>query len=133
MITEEISLEKIVDSVPGVVFQFEMCKSGITRFPFVSKGFDNIFEVAADQFKEDASLALSRIHTEDYQSLMYNMFNCYENGTTFSQTFRIVSSVTNKTIWLKVSAIPELHDPKCAVWYGYMSDITQEIEVQTFN
>ncbi|NER15703.1 PAS domain-containing protein [Spongiivirga citrea] len=133
MIDEKISLEKIVEKIPGVVFQFEICNSGITRFPFVSKGFDDIFEVPADNFKENASLALSRIHPEDYQALMYNVFDCYKSGKTFTHTFRVVSSTTKKTIWLKISAIPESYNPNCGIWFGYMSDLTNEIEKYNFS
>ena len=63
------NLRKLLDSVPGVVYQYEIGTDGQDRFAYVSPSCSTIWGVTPEQLYADAALAWQCIHPDDVDAL----------------------------------------------------------------
>ncbi|MGM0603417.1 MAG: diguanylate cyclase domain-containing protein [Bacillota bacterium] len=121
--TKEL-LENLSDQAPGVLYQFRMFSDRSFSFPYASKGIYNIYEVHADEVKEDGSKAFESIHPDDYQDFMQSIYDSYENLTTWESQHRVILSKKGLR-WMEGSSVPEKLDDGSVIWHGNIRDITE--------
>lgn len=109
--------------VPGAIFQFEYLPNGDSRFPFVSKGFMDVFEVSEEGVKMDSANVYQRIHPEDFEKVVKGIENANLTFTQWEDEFRII--LPKKGLrWVRGVARPEPNIVDSILWYGYIYDNT---------
>jgi PAS domain S-box-containing protein len=136
LITETIKLEQtrseafnliknLASQVPGVIYQYRLYPDGRTAFPFSSEGMYDIYELTPEEVKEDASAVLSRLHPDDVDFVMNEIFESAKNQTLFQCKFRVV--LPSKGLrWRQSNASPVLLEDGSTLWHGVITDITDE-------
>lgn len=120
-------LKKLLEQVPGVVYQYRLYPDGHSCFPFASDGMYDIYEHHPHELTEDASLVFKRLHPEDIDRVSNEIFESARNQTIFHSVFKVILP-TKGLRWCKCDARPELLEDGSTLWYGIISDITASVE-----
>lgn len=122
-------LKNLTQQVPGVIYQYRYHPDGRNYFPYASENIWNIYEVKPEEVKHDAAKVLSRIHPDDYDSVIKSITESSENLTVWSQEYRVV--LPEKGIrWIYGRAKPEKLEDNSVLWHGYIWDITEKHEIE---
>jgi len=122
-------LSKLTAQVPGVVYQYRLYPDGHSAFPYSSEGMYDIYEVTPDEVREDASPVFTRIHPDDYDNIVDTIMESARNQTIYHSEFRVI--LPQKGLrWRKCDAKPELLEDGSTLWYGIITDITEQKEVE---
>lgn len=128
-------LTKLVQQVPGAVYQYQLDPEGKSYFPFTSDGIWDIYEVTPDEVKANASLVYSRIHEEDLEKVIASIQHSFDTLSIWTDVYRVV--LPEKGLcWIRGVARPEKLPDGSVLWHGYLADIspmkevTQELESQ---
>ena len=117
-------LTRHVDLVPGSIFQYQIFPNGRTMFPFASKKIWDIFEVNPEEVRQNASLAFSRVHTDDREDMIRFIRKSMTTLQNWDSEFRV--NLPSKGVrWIGGHAKPEKLADGSVIWYGYFSDITE--------
>lgn len=132
-ITEQKNIEhrltKLAEHVPGLVYQFQRLKNGKIIFPYVGPGADKILGFTPEQLQVDGELAFSKVHPEDYPSLLASIDESSRNMQTWKHVFRL--SIDGQHYrWLSGQSSPEQIVDGSTLWHGYIQDVTDEVLLQ---
>lgn len=122
-------LEKISNRLPGMVFQFRLSPDGTPYFPYCSDGVKDVFRLSPEEVKEDASKLFSQIHPEDNEFVMNSIAESAKYLHIDHYPFR-VKFENGEERWLMVNAKPEREEDLSTLWHGFISDITQQKQVE---
>lgn len=126
-------LLKIASRVPGVVYQYRLYPDGTHCFPFASEAIREIFRVAPEEVKADASRPFSLLHPDDYDGLISSIQDSARDLTPWRHEFRMRFD-DGAVTWLFGNASPEREADGAILWHGFITDITErrrsEIELQ---
>lgn len=121
--TKEL-LENLADQAPGVLYQFRMFPDGSYCFPYASKGIYDIYEVEAEEIKEDGRKAFESVHPDDFGDFMKSIYDSFENMTVWHSQHRVILS--DKGVrWMEGSSTPEKLEDGSVLWHGNIRDITE--------
>lgn len=116
-------LIKTTENLPGMVYQYQMFKSGESRFPFSTEKIWDIYEVKPEDVIEDASIVYEKIHPDDYEKVVDTIQHSYENMTTWECDYRVILPSQGEK-WVRGLANPEALEDSI-LWHGYIGDITE--------
>lgn len=138
-ITERIQLEKslqdssdfllhLTEQVPGALYQFVLDKEGEMKFSYLSPGIKSILDIGENDINNmsDIGLAISKIHPQDIAQVLMTSVASAKKLNPWSCQFRVKEVGTEDYKWVMGAAKPELLDSGDVVWYGYLSDITEQ-------
>ena len=83
------SLEKLIQAVPGVVFQFRMTPDGTRSFPYLSVGVRELYECSPEDVYADVSLMTEAVLAEDQEPLWRSVNRTKEEFTPWIHEYRI--------------------------------------------
>lgn len=123
--TESLNLIKVITSrIPGAVYQYKLFPDGSSCFPFISDGIKQIYGINPDEVKEDAAAIFKKIHPDDIEKVLVSIQKSAKNLTPWKQECRI--RLENGEIrHIYGTAIPQLEDDGSILWYGFITDITE--------
>jgi diguanylate cyclase (GGDEF)-like protein/PAS domain S-box-containing protein/putative nucleotidyltransferase with HDIG domain len=121
--TKEL-LENLSDQAPGVLYQFRMFPDRSYTFPYASKGIYDIYEINADEVKEDGSKAFEVIHPDDYEEFIQSIYDSFENLSIWESQHRVLLSEKGLR-WMEGTSTPEQLDDGSVIWHGNIKDITE--------
>ncbi|HLO48087.1 MAG TPA: ATP-binding protein, partial [Kamptonema sp.] len=129
----EERFQKLAANVPGMIYQFRLSVDGSISFPFVSCGCRDIYELEAEELKQDAALLIDMIHPDDSQSILDSIAISAENLTPWTQEYRI-NTPSGKLKWIWASSRPERQENGEILWDGLTMDISdrklREVELE---
>lgn len=126
--TEE-SFSKLTEKAEIGIYEFQIDTEGEMKLNFASKGFEKIFsDVAIDKILHDFSLILLRIHPDDIKDFIKNIDESRANVSDWNATYRII--IDHKVKWVKSSSKCERKSNGTIVWYGYVQDITDLMDLE---
>ena len=115
---------KLSQSVPGVVYQYQLFPDGHSCFPYASQGIAAIFDVTPEQIKEDASAVFACIYPDDLERLLASIQESARTLQPWQQEYR-VKLPHSEVRWLSGVARPERLDDGSTLWHGFTTDITE--------
>ena len=121
---------KLLEQVPGVVYQYRLYQDGRSCFPYASPGMNDIYEVTPEEVREDAATAFGRIHPDDLESTAAAIQDSARTLKLFHWEFRVVLPRQGLR-WRMCDARPERLPDGSTLWYGIISDITERVQVET--
>ncbi|MFD2035262.1 ATP-binding protein [Belliella marina] len=142
-ITERIQLEKslqdssdfllhLTEQVPGALYQFVLDRAGEMKFSYLSPGIKTIFDLGENEINSvnDIGLIISKIHPEDIAKVLMTSVASAKKSTPWSCQFRVRNNGEGGYKWVMGAAKPECMESGDVVWYGYLSDITEQKEFE---
>lgn len=124
---QTLLLKEFSQKIPGFLYQFVMTSDGHFSFPYAGDGIRDIYEVSPEEVKHDASLVFSRIHPDDLDRVSSSILKSAQTLTKWTEETRLILPIKGER-WAKGVARPNKLENGDIVWYGYISDITQQKE-----
>lgn len=118
-------LEDLTRNVPGAVYQMELKPDDSVRFPFVSAGFDELYNGLDLPDTGNLDDYLNRlVHPKDVKHVKAAIEQSSDSMEPFDIEFRFGDGI--HTQFLQSSARPESKDDDTIVWHGYLRDISDQ-------
>ncbi len=116
-------IQKLTDRVPVTLFQYRLRPDGTSHFPYMSRGFGQMFGVSAHDVLLDATLAFKYVHPDDAATMREYLSASRRNLTPWQQVFRATAADGSQR-WLSGDSMPQREADGSITWYGSMTDIT---------
>ena len=117
-------LEKLIQNIPGVVFQFRMSPDGTRSFPYLSVGVRDLYECSPEEAYADASLMTECVLEDDQEPLWRAVNQTMQELTPWVGEYRI-RTPSGKIKWIRGQAQPEHQDDGSVQWSGIFVDISE--------
>lgn len=138
-ITERVSLEQtlqessdfllhLTEQVPGALYQFVLDKEGQMKFSYLSPGIKDLLGIKEVELKglSNISLAINKVHPEDIALVLTSTVTSAKTLRPWNCQFRVKDPSNSHFKWVYGAAKPELLENGDVVWYGYLTDITDQ-------
>ncbi len=124
-----ILLKNLTQQVPGAIFQYRYHPDGKHYFPYASDNIWDIYGVRPHEVAHDATKILSRVHTDDYATVLQSIIDSYKSLQLWEFEYRVV--LEHKGLrWVRGQAVPEKLADDSVLWHGYIHDVTDRREAE---
>jgi len=120
----EQRLARVTAHVPGVVYQYCLRPDGSSYFGYASEGLRDIYRMAPDSLREDASAAFALGHPDDLPRVIASIEASARDLTPWDCEYRVRFG-PDDVRWLHGRALPERLPDGGTQWHGLISDITE--------
>ena len=129
----EDQLASLTGQVPGFIYQYRLYNDGRSCYPFASNGIKDIYEVTPELAKHNSEVVFQRVHPEDIEQVVDAVQKSATTLSIFSLDYRVLLPKAGLR-WLRAIAKPEMLPDLSILWHGFISDVTDEknVEVQTY-
>lgn len=117
-------LEKLIQAVPGVVYQFRITPAGEWCFPYLSDGIRDLYECSPQAVYADASIMADSVVKEDAPALWRSMQRAMDALAPWAHEFRI-DTPSGVVKWVRGQATPERQDDGAILWSGILVDVSE--------
>jgi len=117
-------LKKLSDEVPGGLYQFTLYDQGHFHFPYASTGLLELFEVSAEELRENPAILFHRVHPDELNVLNASIAVSAASLSRWEESFRIFTPQCSEK-WIQAESRPERFDGYIT-WSGYLYNITQQ-------
>lgn len=125
----EAQMQAVAENLPGMIFQFELAADGSSRFPFISRGVEDIFGVPRDAAMKDGNVLIDPVHPEDHPRLMDAISRSAEDLTPFRLIHRILRP-DGALRWVETRSTPVLLPDGNTRWTGVLIDISDRRDAE---
>ncbi|MEH2369353.1 trifunctional serine/threonine-protein kinase/ATP-binding protein/sensor histidine kinase [Nostoc sp.] len=115
--------EKLVDNVPGVVYQYCISADGAMSLPYMSADCYKLYEITPEQAIASVQLLLERIHPDDIASHQDSIADSIQTLTPWRWEGRIIT-VSGILKWIHGEARIQKFADGSIVWDGLLLDIS---------
>lgn len=122
-------LEKLLQQIPGAIYQFRLWPDGAMTFPFMSSGIEPLYGVTPEQAMEDAQSLFSQTHPDDLPTINASIQHSFETLEPWNIELRIARS-NDSFHWIKGTSIPEKLPDGSVLWHGFLGDIHQHKQTE---
>ncbi len=126
----ERRLRLMTSRVRGAVFHFRSEPDGAWRAPFMSRGYQRLTGIPAEEVMADFGVALDAAHPDDRQALIERIRDAEMQAAPFRHELRVRPLGGGESRWCFIEAVPERDDDGGLSWYGQMVDITEQKRTQ---
>lgn len=121
-------LQHLTEQIPGALYQFVVEKEGDMKFAYLSPGIKQLLDLNENELADfkDVGKAISKVYPEDIANVLTTTVTSARKLSTWSCKFRIIEPDTKSYKWVLGAAKPELLENGDVVWYGYLTDITDQ-------
>lgn len=130
---ERDRFEKIVETVPGVIYAFKLKPDGSMSFPFTTPNMFTLIGIKPEDVKEDASSFMQLIHPDDAENVDKAIHASAQSMTELRVEYRYKHPQKGQ-IWIEEHSLPIAEPDKSVVWTGLLTDVTERklVEQQLF-
>lgn len=120
---------KLIEQVPGVLYQYRLWPDGHSTFPFSSPHIKDIYGVDPDDVADDASVVFEAIHPDDLGKVGSSISESAKSLSLWQQQYRVRKG-TASWRWVEGQASPEVLADKSIMWHGYIADIDDKKQTE---
>lgn len=117
-------LVKLIDAVPGMVYQFKMSPEQEFSFEFVSEGI-RFFREDIDQSRDSFQFFMDIFHADDLHDFVPSVLESAKNLTQWQMDFRYLHPQRG-TCWIRAVSQPERLSDGSVLWNGFLWDSTEQ-------
>ena len=118
-------LTKLSDTIPAMIYQYQLYPDGSSRFPYASVGIEDIYEVTPKQVMDDAQSVFDVVYPDDLAMVVDSITKSAETMQLWNLDYRV--TLPKKGLrWLRGTAKPQKLEDGAILWHGYIQDITKE-------
>ncbi|ARE41355.1 diguanylate cyclase/phosphodiesterase (GGDEF & EAL domains) with PAS/PAC sensor(s) [Rhodovulum sp. P5] len=120
---------RLADNMPGAVFEWQEQPDGRAAFPYFSARMPELFGTTAQALKADWHAAFTLMEPGDRLNLTDKIAEATAALTAFDTKVRVLHPESG-TAWVRISALPFAQADGSVIWYGNVSDITEQMTNQ---
>ncbi|GGY61043.1 sensor domain-containing diguanylate cyclase [Marinobacter zhanjiangensis] len=121
-------LQRLAESLPGVIYTFVLERDGTYRFTYVSRKSMDFYGIPAEDTLEDPSALFDIIIKDDISEVMETIRRSARSMTEWRCQYRI--RVNDDIRWMEGVAQPEEDEVGRIVWHGMVMDITERKQLE---
>ena len=122
--------ERIISTVPGVLYDYILYPDGTSQFLYVSPQSADILEIDNQTLINDINKFFEIIHPEDVGIFCATDMKANKEGKFFGVEIRIITP-SGKHKWIQLTSLPNPTRPgHLTVWSGVMLDITKQKKLE---
>ncbi|MBW4935051.1 GGDEF domain-containing protein [Marinobacter sp. F4206] len=114
-------LQKLAESLPGVIYSFVMDPDGRFHFPYLSQKTEDFYGVSAEDARANPDLMFDPIHPDDLPRVQATIDESARTLCQWVCDFRIV--LGDRVRWLRGVSRPERDIDGSITWHGVITDI----------
>lgn len=118
-------LYKLLEQLPGTVYQYRLYPDGHATFPFSSENIQDIYGMSPTQAKISAHPAFEVIHPDDLERVSTSIEISATNMIHWESVYR-VRTVDGSYRWVSGQAQPEQLTDGSILWHGYIYDVNEQ-------
>lgn len=122
-------LTKLSHQVPGVLYQLRVSPGGGIELPFVSDRLQELFGVDPVELAGDARGIWEQFLPDDALRAQARMVAAASTGEAFHERLRHIDAA-GQTRWFLAEASPQREADGSVLWHGFISDVSEEMEVE---
>lgn len=122
-------LIRISGQVPGVVYQIRRGADGRYQYLYASDGLREVFRVAPEDALKDVTPVMEILHPDDRDAVLQSFADSARTGLPVRHRFRL-RFPDGETRWLQGNAAAQREDDGVCVWFGFTSDVTDEVAIE---
>ena len=111
--------------IPGMIYNFQLFPDGRSCFPYASQAINEMYEVTPDEVREEASSVFAVLHPDDYDEIAESIAVSARTLLPWELQYR-VSLPRQGVRWRYGFARPEAMPDGSVLWYGFITDITAQ-------
>jgi PAS domain S-box-containing protein len=123
-------LTKLTNRVPGIIFEYQVNTDGSARFNFVSSKIEVGSGMKSEELMKNSENIWSVIYEEDREHIKTIFETSTQSLQPVSEDFRISHVSFGTVVWRNIEADPEAQEDGSVIWYGYISDIDAQKEME---
>jgi len=121
----EARLRRITNTVPGVVFQWQV-DADVSRFTYVSPRIQQVLGLGVQALKDDASLILNQVLEEDRQAIRAGLREAVRTMSAWRGEYRVrLPNGTLRWIRSEINPDPERNADGPGMFTGIWQDVTE--------
>jgi PAS domain S-box-containing protein len=126
---ELLRVKRAAELAPGMLFQYVREPDGRCAFAYVSEVVRRLYGLVPAQLRESDTPWLERIHPEDRERVSQLLHALPQDEQTLRQRFRVL--LPDATLrWHALQATPLVGSGGRVLWHGYVSDVTEQHELE---
>jgi len=110
-------------NIPDGTYSVYLNADGNSQFEYVSPRFCEMLQIKAEEVLQDATVAFSKAHPDDLDSLLRANTRSRHEGAAFRWEGRFI--VNDEIRWMRIASNPTPSIDRKLVWVGVISDITE--------
>lgn len=122
-------LDQFAEHSPASMVEMRISADKVFSFDYITDRFAKTLGLPLEKLLEDASLAFGAIHREDMPSVSEAVAKSLRDLTLLSSECRLLSPEHGE-IWLYAQAAPRRQPDGSTVWYGTVTDVTDQVEAR---
>ena len=122
-------LNTLADNAPGALFEHRQDAFGRVDLPYFSARLPQLLGVDRDVMLADGAAAAVNIHPEDAGPLAEAMRVSHEALSPLSFSYRL-NHPDKGLRWMQLSSIPFRQPDGAVIWFGNVSDVTEQSAAQ---
>ncbi len=119
----------LAEQVPGAIYQYQLFPDGRSCFPYASPGLTEIYELAPEEVRYDATPFLERLHPEDREAALAAVDESARTLGLFQCEFRVILP-RQGVRWRVCRSKPIPMEDGSILWHGMISDATDRKEAE---
>jgi PAS domain S-box-containing protein len=123
VLAEQQRMEAITSHLPAVLVQRIREPGGTVRFPYISRGAEEILGMAPARYSSDPAALRERMQPADAAALDRSLERSYRDLTDINEEFRLAHPDGTER-WLRFNARPRRLAAGATVWEGLFLDVT---------
>jgi two-component system cell cycle sensor histidine kinase/response regulator CckA len=121
--SSQVHFEKLLATIPAVVFTFRSHPDGTSCFPYASPRVRELFGLDPDELKASSAAAFKLVHPEDRQLLSASIAKSAYLLVPWGAEFRIFHPNGNE-MWVEGYSAPKCEPDGSTTWFGLINDIS---------
>lgn len=126
---EESRLNRLAQSIPGVLYQYIRYPDGTTAFHYASPGMIDIYGCTAEEAVRNVRCVMDAIHPDDLPAVRASIDRSARDLSPWSAEYRVILPKRG-TRWLYGQAHAQRLDDGAILWHCYIHDITDRKQTQ---
>lgn len=118
------TLDRLAENVPGALYQYLREPDGRSRFPYASRGAEDIYGLPPQVLHADAAPVFERVHPDDLQTLHDSVLQSAQTLQLWRAEYRVLLPGKGER-WVSGQARPARTASGAVLWHGYIHDVTQ--------
>ena len=122
-------LAKVFRQVPGAIFQFQLFPDGRSCVPFASEQLRELFEIAPEEVRNDATALLNVVHPDDHDGFFASIQESARTLEPWHYEYRVLLPRQGLR-WRMGDSRPERLADGSTLWNGFITDTTDRKRVE---
>jgi PAS domain S-box-containing protein len=124
--TNDRRFQSLTENVPGTIFRYVLHPDGSDDVEYISQGCQEIYEISAEELKEDPSRLWSIVLADDSEALQKSVMESAANLSTWHHRWRIQVQ-SGRIKHLEGRGSPESQKDGSIVWNSLILDVSDEV------